>query len=521
MTDITDVGEITEYVQRLEESINKLEVYDIPRTNFSCILENEGLLRTYHKEMNLLWKSLKLVRLIKELVRSNYKNSHDKILPYIKIHLDELIKLISAFDQEEISRFKSLIISINKTEVEELNRCVEDLGKWLSFRITNRIEFFIERVSLFVTGGKSRYDGQGFLGLNLHFKDFELVKQMYKSPAIRKLWTYKQEMEFFSWARYVTQQALKPQGEGNWELFLGTQEHNYKDGFYYNLRKGKKYIDMVRNKFGNEEFANLLERIEDKIHQSPIDWDKELAELQYRLHDFTYQNMHVIEPARQTLLVLFQNAIKRILNGKIELKEIEKILIKLESNIERKLRRLKRVIGKLRKEFDRIDDQIADQMSLIVPTIIDLTTKFMIIPRKRLIDVRQNVRDYRKLLLYYGPAISQLIYKWNVPVGAAFLAASKADELALEESRLINNPLFNGEFEPYLKQVEARITEKLNPQLQALMKLIKKYDGEFIIPISTTIDLLPEVKKLILSDRQNLSKQLEALGINFSRPLYG
>lgn len=508
----TEIDKSLEFVDRLKQIDDKINQYNIPRINVSSILEDENLLFIYHREYSTISKQILLIKMLRIQFLKDLQRTPELATNNIRTNLNELIGLMQLFDSKEISKLQHAILMLSKLEINELNKCVEDVKRWPNYRLINRIEFFIERLTLFAIGGRSKYDGEAFLGFNMHFKDIELIKQMYKTTEIKKLWTYKQEMEFFTWARQV---IIKAREQPRWEGFLG------KEGFYYNLRKGKKYIKMVKDRFGNIEFANLLERIRKEIGESPIEWDRELAELQHRLHDFTYQNVHVIEPARQALLILFQNAINRISSSKVELNELNSILKTLEKNIKKRMKRIKKEVAKLRKKFEKIDNLVADELSKTMPVLIDLMVKFGIMPDKRLADISKILDISEPWLRKYKTDAQILFSKPLIPIGVAFFDATQADKLSLIKLQLINAPLIDQTIETYIDQLEKRIDISLIPKLRRVINFAKEHDNKFVIPLSNTTELLPQVQELLSKLQNKLVAEFKKEGIDLTKPLYG
>ncbi len=232
---------------------------------------------------------------LEQLKKEIIKNPNDAI-SYIKTSFNGILKQVNVVqDKKKSEELKRLVIEVRNQESEELLRCLNDVRSW-SYRVTYGIDLFIQRPVLFLIGGKSRFDNESFLGLQTNFKDLDLAKQVYKSSEIRKLITYKEELKFFSEARYAIRKSIETQGK--WEGFYA---------FYNNLDNGENYIKRVRGRFGNEEFARLLEIFKEKRHEDPSYWEHELGELTERLLKRAYPL--VVEPARQVLIRIFDSRI--------------------------------------------------------------------------------------------------------------------------------------------------------------------------------------------------------------------
>ena len=285
---------------------------------------------------------------IKDIILKNPQ----AVITYIKTHFDEIIQRIDKIqDTTTGDRLRRIIILLSGRETEELLRCINDVRSW-PYRAGYDIDLYIERPNLFLIGGKSKYDGEIFLGVYNYCKDLDIRGTLYEVPEVRKLLTYKEELEFFRQARYNILKSIKE--EGKWEDF-------YK--FYHNLRSGEKYIQKVKEKFGNEEFANLLERVEEKIHESPIDWANELGVLSERLIKQAYPL--VIEPAAQAFIRIFDARIQELNGKKAEaLRDLWKLLNEQDLNLKikkefaeilrKRRKKLKAELEKERQEFDSL-----------------------------------------------------------------------------------------------------------------------------------------------------------------------
>lgn len=248
-------------------------------------------------------------------------NNPQLVISYIKTHYEDIMRKLDMFkDKEMANKLRKIVVALSDREVDELLKCANDARSW-SYRVayrTNRTEdflnLFIERGSLFLIGGNSKYDGQAFLGFQMHFKDTELVKEMLKTPEIRRLLTYREEIEFFRRAKNAIEISLKTQS--NWKGFFD---------FYDNLDSGKNYIKRVRERYGNEKFAKILKAFKKEKHQAIIDWEREFAELEEGLIKYAYQL--VIEPAAQAFTRIFEARIRKLESEKGNaMQELQKLL---------------------------------------------------------------------------------------------------------------------------------------------------------------------------------------------------
>lgn len=264
---------------------------------------------------------------------------------------------------------------------------------------------------------------------------------------------------------------------------------------------------MVRETFGNPEFADFLERLPKEVHENPTIWEEDLKELTERLHNFTYQNRFVIHPSAQTLLALFHKAKERLFKGE---------------GMEKRKDKLRKKIEELKNDFNKIDNKVADEMSRIIPALIDLMTEVGVIPKIRMGRIIRNLDLYDAWLERYKSIVQRTFSKPIVSIGgAAFFAAVKVDDIAVTNAKLLNAPLIQQPFEPYVSQLEQRTYSILIPKLQEIVSFIRSHDNEFNIPISNTTELLPEVKELLSKVQSDFIAQLKKEGYDLTKPLYG
>lgn len=386
-------------------------------------------------------------------------------ISFIRQHTQEIVQKLKNFnDRKTAEELRAIIILLSGEEIIELNKCISDLSRWTSYRLTNKIEFFTERSNLYVRGGQDKLNSELYLGLASTFKDVDLAREIFRVPEIKKLWTYLQEMQFFSWARDVIMKSLRE--EGKWEGFYD---------FYNNLRKGKNYIKMVREKFGNIEFANFLERLHEKIHEAPEIWERDLAELNHKLYDITYQNKYVIEPARQALLRIFNiridqlseessnaiNKLRALLNARVrELENAKAIALKQFGKIISKHRKkLVRHWENEKREYESRED------SALFPLVSFNERSQKVLDR---IDRRKKYMRYKMVLNYS--------IKGNLFLSNLFkvMITNQNKELPLER---LEGPILYGLYKRYqLADSEAKLLDELesieDSDIEELRRLI-------------------------------------------------
>lgn len=279
------------------------------------------------------------------------------VVSYVKTRYDDFMRQIDGMqDKKAADKLRKLVIVLSNREIEELVRCINDIRNW-PYRAAYDIPFFIERGFLFLNGGRSKYENVSFLGFNVHFRDTELVTEMKSSSEVRKLLTYMQEIQFFKMTRDAIKRSVET--EGKWEGFYE---------FYNNLKKGKNYIKIVRERFGNEEFARLLEAFEEKKHEAPIAWESELENLDQQLIHRAYQL--VVEPAAQALIKIFEARIRKLEQEKgTGLADLQKLIAEQDSSLKARgtfLRLLAKRREELRKEMENERREFENLMETVI-----------------------------------------------------------------------------------------------------------------------------------------------------------
>jgi hypothetical protein len=261
----------------------------------------------------------------------------------------------------------------------------------------------------------------------------------------------------------------------------------------------------------------LLESFDERMHEYPEKWEKEFQALSVRLNDPTYQNEHIIYPAMQALLALFQRAINRISKSEVGFKEINEMLGKLEKEIERRKKRLLREdIARLRKEFDEIDNKVADEMAIVVPLLISYMQTSGALLERREISLIKTLKGQSKYAIDIQKAMANA--KTH---GIAFYDSVQQDRFTIMKSQLADSSFVDAKIKSYVEILETRINSMLIVRLREVVDFIRQHDGEFTIPISATVNLLPEFEGSFSKIQDELITELKKEGIDFTRPLYG
>jgi len=282
--------------------------------------------------------------------------NRDEGISYIKNNYELILKKFETISNKKIAfELRRLVMLMKGDEVSSLNQCISDMERWHEYTLKRGIGIAPQRLALYLKGGKDEITGETYFGIASYFKDANLVKAVLEKPSVKNLLTYRQQMKFFDDVDYFVAEALtrakgfyqkgdrefrvnddnnvdsrkagsrdrwqaaefnasyvsnangfknikETDDSQGWSLFIGTENKNNKDGFIYNLRKGQKYIDMILNKFGNHEFASFLDATEQKFHESPKDWYRELMQFKPKLRYYISYN---VEIAKQELTALF------------------------------------------------------------------------------------------------------------------------------------------------------------------------------------------------------------------------
>lgn len=405
--------------------------------------------------------------------------NEETAINYIRTDYEKIMQKVEEFNDRETAReLRRIMTLISGQEIDELSKCIADIHNWTRYRLAkNRTEFFTERLAVYVKGGTAS-DGADYLGIASHFKDGDLARNMFSIPAVKKLWTYKQEIKFFEWARDVILKSLREQGR--WEGFYE---------FYNNLRKGKNYIRIVREKFGNEEFAALLEGLHEKIHENPELWAQELQQIDAKLRDETYQNKQVIIPAAEALIALFESRIGQIKTQKErETKDLREFLARKieqiqhpESKIKNKfLRILARNRKKLKRELKDERLRFKLYMADIVNIIPDFVSNYLKVSN---INTRQEIIQEKKILSGLS-AWSQFLQDSVGPL--SYGEVQEGDNIVKSSTRAIAAAYRKADIAKKELELKKRFEEKFAHNLSLLKEMVLNIEN----------DLFPNIEKL-------------------------
>jgi len=272
----------------------------------------------------------------------------ENLVVYLDNNFNQIKKQLEIYnDKKTFNKLRRVLYILNNQEIKYLTAYLTDVRNWSLYRKTNSIDFFINKLNLYLRGNKSK-NREKYLGIADHFRDGALYKRLLSTTETRRLLLYNEERILFDSSRQLVHSALRnPQWIGEIRKPDGKiikMPFGGKGGFYYNLRNGEKYIERVRVRYGNRDFADFLESLTDNIGQQPLKWDEDLLKLEKKLNDYNYENNYVIGPATMSLISIFS---KRI----IELQEERK---KAGDD-------LKEIITQSEKVYDNIYPEIEKQ----------------------------------------------------------------------------------------------------------------------------------------------------------------
>ena len=351
---LTAEQKLTEVSQSVRLLLDRIVAWE----NYWKILKSKGLLLKHNKRWNALAKAAQLrYALLQDINRfesekaetarniaennprlagelEKFKTVPENTLPRMAHLLAELnndpktaessirthgLEIIAGLNSlkngKDADDVRRLVIEISGAEVAEIVKCIADLEAWQSFRVGNNVQFFQNRVKIYIGGGKS--ESRDFPGLGKFFKDWKLVNEIKESIALKMLLSYQRQLQWFENARKVVLYAsLRP----GWGGFLDRPK-----GFYWNLTEGQNYIKMIKHVFGNKDIAEYLESVYNYPEgpgQVPKLWLPHMDEILSRIKNPTFVNRDVILPAQDDLKRIFERIKEELsaidINGKLE-----------------------------------------------------------------------------------------------------------------------------------------------------------------------------------------------------------
>lgn len=261
-------------------------------------------------------------------------------ISYISTHLNELVARAKSLqekkgEEKHSQRLVALFSSASGRELSYLTRYRTDAEHWPNYAVGYGIEFFINRLNLFLKGGAE--NNIQYMGLYKDFGDGELTKEIWNDPAVRNLWRYQGQVDYLN---RLIGLCKKSEASGRWEGFYGKEGVEDKKGFWTDF---DKYAGEFETKYGNVEFAAYLRSQKSKIGENPDAWGGVwqgnrlvkpgfLQELQDKLRlDRSYQIRRIIIPAASSLSRIFRERENKL---RAEAEKLVDELIRLLQEIE-------------------------------------------------------------------------------------------------------------------------------------------------------------------------------------------
>ena len=321
-------------------------------------------------------------------------------LGYIKTHSKELIAWIDSLNIKDKEKLRELIIEISGDEVTELSKCIADIERWSNFRINNNLQFFIDRVFVYLRGG--RFENEFFAGLVRYFKDKSFINEIKESNALRMLLTYQKFLQFFKDSRNIVAYSIERPG---WEGFRG------KNGWFNNLIKRENYIQTIRDRFGNKEIATLMEQMYETTGEYPEGWLKNMDTILARIKHPSYQNTYVIVPAANDLLSLLEKKRQELLGESVESKldKLQNIIRKdFESIIKksRNLRLFQAILNEEQRLLERETEEEKREIKRLLTTYGMITINFFDAGNALIASSEEDI--HKKITAYLRLRMSEL-----------------------------------------------------------------------------------------------------------------
>ena len=158
-----------------------------------------------------------------------------------------------------------------------------------------RIGFFTQQLREFFLGVEGMQPG-----IHTHFKEKSLSMRLLRERPVRMLWGFKEFLEF---VQYFEQTIDRSVQTNDWKAFL--------DDIYPRLNH---FIKISRDRYGEEEFAKLLENNRKQFHQGAYQWDESMKAALARFRSPGYQNGIIVNPASEAIVKVFSKRIEELKN---------------------------------------------------------------------------------------------------------------------------------------------------------------------------------------------------------------
>ncbi|HII66081.1 TPA: hypothetical protein HA295_04875 [Candidatus Woesearchaeota archaeon] len=376
-----------------------------------------------------------------------------------------------------------------------LDACLKDVQRWPTYRLSNGMESFVMRLRTYLAGGILEGIGQpgqpGQPGGRFQLKGLrssrfgqEIAKWMQESMPIRKLNSYPALLAFVKKMDEAIKAAIKNPG---WEGFYG------KDGFYANLDKGKNYIRMMEQQFGNEEVAAFLKNLKERFHENPEVWITQLDGLQRRLADYTYQNQAVLYPAMQAIGELLRRAEEGTLVKSGLKKHLSTVLAGMERGIGEAERAADEDARRMHNVFARLDNRMAMLIEKRRREMEGLIIEGGGLGREEMRLVGDSIAGRERAL----PVLKAGLRSFGRGRIGEFLFGAAAVDRGFGTMVAVASDSAGKNLLERARTLAALMERDVFPHLRRVELLIRHYDKKFTVPLSERTELLPEVEALV------------------------
>ena len=325
------------------------------------------------------------------------KKGRQYFVSYISTHAPELIEKAKAMKEKDTKLSKQLVdlfTAISGHEVDYLMQYQTDCEHWLNYALRDNIDFFINRIRLFLNGGFDSRSGAQFIGLYKDFEDEKIQGIVLRNKSVRNLGSYLNQLKYLGLLIGMCRRAYL---SGDWNKgFFGPK------GFWTDF---EKYANDFERVYGNVDFKERLISTErKKEYELPQFWggvwersgiqdinalrqrgilyiveggviyiirkDGVLTKLLSELYSRRYQINKVIHPAAAALMKIFEereNGLKAAKNQKVQ--DLIKLLLSISGVPQlRKFRKLlrrkkKKLLRKLINDVSEWKSKSTDSLS--------------------------------------------------------------------------------------------------------------------------------------------------------------
>ncbi len=257
-------------------------------------------------------------------------------------------------NKKTVNKIREAIFALTNEELDYLVKYHEEINSWKNKEvITEDVQFFNAKINSFLYGKIEKY-----IGILSYFKDEELGQIILKNPAYLQLTRYNLQLIYL---RRI-QKKIESYKTGDWSQF---------NDFYTNI---KKIAGTFVREFGNNNVAEWLLQGKDSIREYPQRWLQEIDKKILEVSSVKYRKVNVIVPFIKEMERVFNLRIDRLINKTSpeinDLKEALKPLIKLEKDsadnimaeIAKYRKGIKKILEKIRKDFDVINNRCVDSL---------------------------------------------------------------------------------------------------------------------------------------------------------------